>query len=177
MAYRADTDDPTANVPLMTALGRLVVRAAELDEDVGASLARLCDRKTKKSLKRRSLYWKLSALQSIAAQLKEADELFVALSDFCSQCLAKLKDRNSPVHSTYLMDEELGIIKWDPRHGPEVIQAEDIERDAAELKRFADKAVEYNIRVRQLRAFGVLKGEYVPVLPEHRRSCPDVAAP
>jgi hypothetical protein len=169
MTFRVDSDDPTANIPLMTALGRLVVRASELDEDIGAVLARLCDRKTKRRLSRKSLFWKLCALQSIAEQIRDVHKVFPDLFEFCSHCLSKLDDRNSPVHSTYLLDEDVGIIKWDPRRGPEVIQAEDIEKAATEIKWFADRAVAYNIQVRDLREFGVLIGEYVPILSRDRK--------
>ncbi len=113
-SFRTDSDDPTANEPLMMALGRLVVRASELDEDIGQVLARLCDRKTKKLSTRKSLYWKLCALKSISHQIKDLHEIFVDLFEFCCLCLSKLDDRNSPVHSTYLLDEDVGIIKWDP---------------------------------------------------------------
>jgi hypothetical protein len=155
--------DPTRNCPLMIALGRLVVRAAELDQEVGELLKRLCDPNTKKCVNRKSLRWKLEALKSIIHQIKNRHQILSELSQFCCDCLSHLEKRNSPVHSTYLIDPD-GIVKWDSRRGPELIQPDDIEKDATELGRLTKRAARFNRQVRDLRQFepGIIDGEYAP---------------
>jgi hypothetical protein len=161
MPFRTDSVDPTQNGPLMIALGRLVVRASELDKEVGEVLTRLCDPETKKFLNRKSLHWKLIALESIVDQIKDKDQVLSDLSEFCRGCVSQLPERNSPVHSTYLRYED-GTVKWDPRRGPEVVQPDDVERKAAKLHRLAKRAVFFNKQVRDLRQFGIIEGEYAP---------------
>jgi len=154
----------------MIALGRLVVRASELDEEVGKVLKRLCDPRTKKEANRKSLRWKLEALKSIVSQIKSRHQALQDLSQFCCDCISQLPRRNSPVHSTYLIDED-GIVKWDPRSGPEVIQPDEIEKDAAQLRTLTKRAVHLHRQVRDLRQFefGVIDGQYTPALGKPTR--------
>jgi hypothetical protein len=162
MPFSADSVDPAQNLPLMVALGRLVVRASELDKEVGEVLVRLCDPWTKECLRQKSVHWKLTALKSIVDQIKDSDPVLAELSEFCVCCVSQLRERNSPVHSTYIIDED-GIVKWDPKREPKFVQPDDIEKTASELHRLAQKAVLFNRQVRDLRRFaGIIEGKYVP---------------
>jgi hypothetical protein len=67
---------------------------------------------------------KLKTAKKIARQkLTGAPGLRDDFPKFCNHVISMLIERNSPTHSTFLLDDddpENKFIKWDSRHGPEI---------------------------------------------------------
>lgn len=113
---------------------------------------------------------KLDILRSLAAQIPKELPIADELSRFCTYCQDNLVSRNSPVHSTYIINGD-GIVKWDPRRGPKSVIPEEIEKSAEALDGLKRKALEYGVDLLALREAGDLVGEFkVPPRPKRQQA-------
>jgi hypothetical protein len=138
-------DDLAANEPLMVALGRIVLRSAELGEAVD-DLTRLLDPENSIRSRRLMLGQKLALAKTTAESvLFSAPELRQQLMCFYDDTLSLVKQhRNSPIHSTFLTDDVEGVvIMWNPKCEPELIRIDDLNQGAEQI----------NAKTRRLRQF------------------------
>jgi hypothetical protein len=129
-------DDLAANERLMVALGRIVLRSAELGEAVD-DLTWQLDPESGKCSRLQMLGKKLALAKKLAEQaLSSSPELHEQLIRLCNDTSALVKQhRNSPIHSTYLADDVEGVvIMWNPKLGPELISIADLNQGAENLE-------------------------------------------
>jgi hypothetical protein len=154
--------DPTEHEPLMAAIGRIAVRAAELGDHIDYCVSLLRPGTPKWKSARLMLGAKLEAAMEAANEgtLARNPGLKAAFVELCNACLGLLPDRNSPVHSTYIVDDD-GIVKWDNREGPEVVTVDGLNATATQFAGAASNALSLGLDIRDFINSGIVSARYL----------------
>jgi hypothetical protein len=145
---------------LMAAIGRIAVRAAELGEHLDLILKRLRPSEPISKWHEMMLGRKLREVIAASAESKLHGNpgLQARIVQYCEAWRTMLvPDRNSAVHSTYILDEE-GVIKWDNRDGPEVVTPDGLNAMAAKLHGAAINALSLSMDIKDYLASGIVYG-------------------
>ncbi len=145
---RWGTDDLAYNEPLMAAIGRIALRSSELAEIIDAVVDRLDKVKGEKA-KTLMLGAKLSlAKETVELTLANYAQLRDQFIEFCAHVHSLLHHRNSPLHSTFLADDEDGkFIKWDTKTGPELISIDDLNEYAGKFEHATNRCLQYLLEI------------------------------
>ena len=153
-------DEIAENEPLMAAIGRIALRSAELGETIDAIAGKL-DPRARLKCKGLMLGKKIELTKQIVErELASYPELVNQFRSFCNHVFSLLNDRNSPLHSTFLADDDEGarFIKWDSKIGPEVVSIADLNASAKAFEGATRKCLEYFLEVRDFKIFGAPTG-------------------
>jgi hypothetical protein len=84
----------------------------------------------------------------------------MALVEFCNDCLSLLvPDRNSAIHSTYIVDDH-GVIKWDSLKDPEIVTPDELNEVAAKLHAAESRAITLGMDIRDFFNSKVVMSRY-----------------
>jgi hypothetical protein len=149
-------DDLADNDALMLALGRIVLRSAELGEAIDTVIYRLDSAKGKES-RALMLGRKLRLAKTTARSALSADQEFC--HHFMSLCddtvLLIQQERNSPIHSTFLADDiEGNVIKWDTQLELESIRIDDLNKGAEKIKAKTKRFRQFLHEIQNFQALG-----------------------
>ena len=143
---------------LLSAVGLVAIRAAELGEAIDNAISRLTGHSAARSA-RLQFGQKLACAKRVAGKrLADLPGLQKAFVDLCDDCLALLPERHSAVHSTYFLVG--GIIKWDSRKGPEPITVAELHATATRLQAATDRLHSLVLEIRNTRGSGIIPAKY-----------------
>jgi hypothetical protein len=158
---RWETDDLAHNEPLMAAIGRIALRSAELAEMLDAITWRLDHDAGKRSCEK-MLGQKIDIARKAAkSSLSPQPQLKDQFVEFCDHVSSLLRERNSPIHSTFIPnDDEGSFIKWDARSGPEFINLENLNQVASKFEDATARCLQFLLEITDLQQTGIIGGQH-----------------
>ena len=108
-----------------------------------------------------------------ASLLSAYPQLKARFIQFCSDIEKILHERNNPLHSTFIVDDESEDVfhKWSNRNGPELIRVEDLNHSAEKFRACATNCLGFLLEMRDFKRSGMISGRTIQAydLPPLRR--------
>ena len=147
------SDDIADNEPLMAAIGKIALRSAELGE-IFDSIASRLDQAASKKCRKSMLGFKVGLVRKVvehAPVLSGYPRLTQQFIEFCDDVDAILHERNSPIRSTFIQDDDSddSFVKWDNRHDPELVRIDDLNESARKFEGTLPSISSGNCRLRR----------------------------